>query len=318
MISRFGPLTARRMRLALLAGCGLIVPHAAGQSAADELGNAPTGGEAISESAAQVGSDPVKEGDGSVRLRFTPYAWLTGYDGSVTANGIGFDVDASFGDIIETSDTIVALMGAIDLEVGRFVFQFNGSYAQADGSTQGGFASDGGALVVQAEVDSTLTNTWLEFFGGYRVVDTTLNGSNRFTVDAFAGLRYTQIELDLSVISSATLTLPGGQTLVAGNQRSFDTSEAWVEPFVGARMSYLLSERWHLSFRGDVGGFGVDGSSFAWQVVPAVGYLWQFQGGNLGVLAGYRVLGQDYESGEFEWDVVTHGPILGFTVQFVF
>lgn len=309
---------ARGMGLALLAGCASLAPRALAQNTGDMAVDATSADVTTGERAAQGGPGAVPEDDSSVRLRFTPYAWLTGFNGTVTTNGIGFDIDASFGDIIETSDTIVAFMGAIDVEVGRFVFQINGSHAQAEGSTQTGFASDGGALVVQADVDSTLANTWLEGFGGYRVVDRAVDGSKRVAFDVFAGLRYTQIDLDVRVTSSATLTLPNGQTLVAGSERGLENSEEWVEPFVGARAGVSLSERWYLGIRGDVGGFGLDGSSFAWQVVPALAYVWEFQGGNVGLLAGYRALGQDYESDGFEWDVVTHGPVVGFTIQFVF
>ena len=31
---------------------------------------------------------------------------------------------------------------------------------------------------------------------------------------------------------------------------------------------------------------------------------------------GYKALSQDYEDGGFEWDVVAHGPGLGFEIRF--
>jgi hypothetical protein len=40
----------------------------------------------------------------------------------------------------------------------------------------------------------------------------------------------------------------------------------------------------------------------------------------MAILAGYKALGQDYETGSgpqrFRWDTVMHGPVLGFTVRF--
>jgi hypothetical protein len=34
------------------------------------------------------------------------------------------------------------------------------------------------------------------------------------------------------------------------------------------------------------------------------------------LLLGYRALHQDYDHGDFEWDVTMHGPLLGTAVQF--
>jgi hypothetical protein len=41
-------------------------------------------------------------------------------------------------------------------------------------------------------------------------------------------------------------------------------------------------------------------------------------GWRLGLLGGYRALGQDIEKNGVVWDVVTHGPIMGFRAGFDF
>lgn len=257
-------------------------------------------------------------GEAPIRLRFTPYAWLTGFDGNVATAGIGFDIDATFGDIAEDSDSIVAYMGAIDLELGRWLFQIDGAYAQAVGTTERGFASSSGGLVVQADIDSDLRTKWIEFSAGYRVFDSSVDGLGRVSLDAFGGLRHTQVGLDVDVTSSVTLTLPGGQTLVAGSRSEINADEDWIEPFVGVRASATIVGGWRLSLRGDVGGFDVDGSSLAWQLIPAAEYQWSHERWQVGLLVGYRALGQDYESDGLTWDVVTHGPLLGFSIQYAF
>ena len=53
-------------------------------------------------------------------FRFTPYGWLTALDGTQTVRGRSVKVDASFIDIVEESDTLVALMGDFEARNGPF------------------------------------------------------------------------------------------------------------------------------------------------------------------------------------------------------
>lgn len=256
--------------------------------------------------------------DPGVKLRLTPYAWLTAYNGNLIARGVSVDVDASFSDVLDSTDTIVGLMGAVDIEFGRFVFQFNGAYAQAEVAGERGRASNGGAVSADATVDVEASNTWLELFAGYRLFDAPVNSSGRFSLDAFAGVRHTRIDTTLGVTSSLSLTLPGGENLVAGVERELQQDQDWFEPFVGLRAGLSLDDHWRIALRGDIGGFDVDGDSFAWQTLALLGYEWKLDSGGLGVFAGYRALGQDYQDGAFAWDVVTHGPLLGMSLRFDF
>ncbi|MBX3382655.1 MAG: hypothetical protein KF864_04000 [Phycisphaeraceae bacterium] len=256
--------------------------------------------------------------------RFTPYAWLTGFNGDVNARGLAFGLDLSFGDILDTSDTVVGLMGAIDLVIGRAVFEFSGAYASAEMSETRSRAFGRGGITADATIETGLANTWLEFLAGYRMVERggggggDGGGERRFILDTFAGIRHTQIELDLSVVVDTTLTLPGGEVLTAQNRTDLTRDQDWFEPFIGARAAMQLHEGWAISARGDIGGLGFNGAQFAWQLIGAVGYEWAFDWGSAGLLAGYRALQQDFESGGFEWDVLTHGPIMGFTVRLDF
>ena len=53
---------------------------------------------------------------------FTPYGWLTGINGNVTARGHTVDVDESFIEIAEKSDMFAALMGYFEARKGRWGF----------------------------------------------------------------------------------------------------------------------------------------------------------------------------------------------------
>jgi hypothetical protein len=50
--------------------------------------------------------------------RFVPYGWLTSMNGTQTVRGRSVKVDASFADIVEKSDTLVALMGDFEARNG--------------------------------------------------------------------------------------------------------------------------------------------------------------------------------------------------------
>jgi hypothetical protein len=144
---------------------------------------------------------------------------------------------------------------------------------------------------------------FVEFGGQFRVLDTTDDRVPGVTVDVYGGGRYSNLELDLDTAGAPSL-----------NQ-----SKDWLDPIVGGRVGVHFSEHVFLIFAGDIGGFGV-GSDFAWSIQGLFGYRWEGGGIEWAVVAGYKALGQDYGSGSgaqrFRWDVVMHGPVLGFTVRF--
>ena len=94
----------------------------------------------------------------------------------------------------------------------------------------------------------------------------------------------------------------------------------WFDPLVGLRLRHHFSPHTELVLRGDVGGFGA-GSKFSWQ---AMGYLnWDFartQSAIWSGMLGYRALYVDFEKGAgstlYQYDVLTHGPVIGVTARF--
>lgn len=296
--------------------CIAVLCTLAGQSLCvnAEPSPAESGGTAAQAAAASPSSR-------TASVAFTPYVWLTSVNGTMGVRGVSTDVDASFLDILDKSESIIGLMGALDVEVDRFVMQINGAFTKAEVPDQRGRAingPNGGGGSVAAQINAVAKNLWVEGFAGYRFVDTKRVGETptRFTLDGFAGVRVTDMELDLDVTASANATLPTGEVLQAGVQRGVSEGQTWVEPFVGLRGSVELHENWVFSLRADVGGFGVDNSDFSWQAVGALGYRWRRDNWTYSVFAGYRALGQDYSSSTFTWDAVTHGPMLG--MQFAY
>lgn len=53
------------------------------------------------------------------QFNFTPYAWMINVNGNVTARGHTADVNADFFQILEKSDSLMALMGYFEARKGR-------------------------------------------------------------------------------------------------------------------------------------------------------------------------------------------------------
>ena len=78
----------------------------------------------------------------------------------------------------------------------------------------------------------------------------------------------------------------------------------WVDPFIGLRGRYNFNEKYYLTARADVGGFGV-GSDFSWQANGGIGCQLS---PTLFLEVTYRALGMDYNKDGFVYDMVAHGP----------
>jgi hypothetical protein len=146
---------------------------------------------------------------------------------------------------------------------------------------------------VTADID--MDQTALEGTAGWALTE-------QFVV--FGGLRYVDLGVDVQARS------PLGDLESAGGD------ESWVDPIIGARYVFPFNDRWSLSLRGDIGGFGV-GSDFAWQGLASL--RWQASP-RIGVLAAYRYFDMDYEDGSgagyFEYDMTISGPALGVVFTF--
>jgi len=253
------------------------------------------------------------ERDEKFHVSFTPYMWLTSLNGTAGMNGLDFDIDASFIDIVDNTNTVFGLMGALEFNWDRIIVQTNVAWVYAQGDDERGVAED-----LNLKTDLTSNAVWIEAMGGYRLLDkgiAEINDPRRFTFDAFAGGRVTIVDMESDFELSGSVTLPDGTVVGGTRSTSVDETETWVEPFVGLRMGVDITKRIGLSLRGDVGGFGA-GSDFAWQFIGGLGYTFHMGSWNGTALVGFRALSQDYESNDFKWDMTVYGPILG--VQFTF
>lgn len=115
---------------------------------------------------------------------------------------------------------------------------------------------------------------------------------DRHSVDWIVGARYYGVETKLE---PTPLT----------------SDESWVDPLVGVRWNWAISDTWSTTLRGDVGGFGI-GSELSLQGVATVDWHpWQ----HVSLTGGLRALSVEYETGKgidnYTLDLTVWGPLLG-------
>ncbi|MEE9612677.1 MAG: hypothetical protein V3W19_15605 [Desulfatiglandales bacterium] len=209
------------------------------------------------------------------------YFWAVNLDGDATVRGTTAPINLDFDEIFDTLE-------------GLFTVHFEAWYRQKWGllidvsyiNISDQQTTPGPTL----DVDFENVITELGFF--YRFFD---KGPHQ--LEALAGIRYTDLDVEIDVVGVPLNT--------NGNQD-------WLDPMIGARYNWQISEKWHLSLRGDIGGFGIgDASDFTWNAVGLINWQpWK----HVGFLGGYRAMNQDYETGsglnKFAYDVLMQGPVL--------
>jgi hypothetical protein len=89
-------------------------------------------------------------------------------------------------------------------------------------------------------------------------------------------------------------------------------AKGWIDPIIGFRARYNLTDQIYLVSKGDIGGFGV-GSDLSWQAYGAFGYQLNNQ---WSTELGYRYLSVDYSQGGFVYDSNMSGLFLGLKYTF--
>ncbi|GJL81242.1 MAG: hypothetical protein DHS20C01_08760 [marine bacterium B5-7] len=164
--------------------------------------------------------------------RFTPYLWATGLSGTEGFAGRPFEVDASFGDLLEVLDIGLA------------------SHLEADNGTWGWF---GDVFYAKLSDDVNLPVATLDGETKQTIAEAGLTYRLSESIEALGGLRYQKSDSRLSVAGVGAL----------------NADEDWVDGFVGMRWSSDLNDRWGFSVRGDV---GAGDSDLVWHVYTGIEY----------------------------------------------
>tara|TARA_B100001778_G_scaffold318640_1_gene307384 strand:- start:1533 stop:2333 length:801 start_codon:yes stop_codon:yes gene_type:complete len=227
-------------------------------------------------------------------LQITPYLWATGVKGKVSPFGVGptVHVDRSFS---EGRDGL-NIAGFVNVwgRYERFVLSADMMYT--DTSDEDTYRFPGTSQLPPFEATGKLnTRQFMATVqGGYRVLDTPT-----FTFDALAGIRLWHI--------SNEITASG-----LGRSISYDESFGWVDPVVGARAFFNVTDRLSVQAQADIGGFDVN-SDLTWSFLSTVNYTFTE---HLSFSAGYKIVDTDYEKDGHVYDTRLSGPVLGVTYRF--
>jgi hypothetical protein len=230
---------------------------------------------------ADAATSPAKEWE----FQLAPmYLWAISISGDQTLKGNTVDMDVSFSEIFDNLNgaLIVHFEGLKNKQWGFFV-DLNWINLNPKESTPLG------------EIDIDFTEILLELAGFYRFSS---NGPHKF--DVLGGIRYSSMDVELDF---------------PGPPPSVDDRQDWVDPFIGVRWLWSMAEKWELTLRGDIGGFGI-GSDFTANAAGLIDYQpWK----HVSLFVGYRALYQDYEDGsgaeKFAFDATMQGPGVGLNIK---
>lgn len=239
-------------------------------------------------------SDPLVPDDPGEgwRLRITPYLWVPAQDGDVTVKGIRAPVDLDVGDTFDAVTDHFNFGITIHAELQRGAFTVFGDAMYLSLKTDG--------VPMQGTTGTVRQDTGVFELGiAYRVIDLPRTpGSIGFALEPLVGARahYLSLEVD-----------PRGGSSDSGD-------EFWVDAIVGLRASIGLNDAVSLRLRGDI---GAGGSDLTWSALGGIGITLT---PCASLELGYKALGTDYSTGSgadrFEYDVLLHGPYIGFILIF--
>jgi hypothetical protein len=214
-----------------------------------------------------------------------PYLWGAGIDGDVKIGRLPAQgVEASFSDLWDVLD--IGGMLAFEGRKGTWGFFVDGIYLKFDDDAPAPNPNFG-------TVNAELTQQWYTAAATCRVIE-----HEKVALDVFAGTRFTDMDVDLS--------LSGG----VASGRAVSRAADWWDGIAGGRVRYRPAEHWMIMGYLDA---GLGGSKLTWQVAAGGAYVFNK---TISVGAGYRLLDQDYEKSDFEYDTTVAGPYVG--VRFAF
>jgi hypothetical protein len=259
------------------------------------------------------------------RFTIAPYAWAIGVTGNVTVHNQTIDTNASMIDLIQKSDSITGLMTYFEADKGPIGFYTDVVFAKLGfGASQTNYHNPIAGLQITTRANAALTYQLfiVEMGGVYELAR--LPGSTEGSysaLDGIVGFRYWNNSVAATFDATANVNFTNLHF-----DRSFGIAVArsdvvqWVDPVIGLRMRHQFTPRQEVMVRGDIGGFGISGSQFAWQAVATYGYSWKYTGYDVTALVGFRAIGVNYTQGSgvdaLAINEILYGPIIGVRFRF--
>ncbi len=236
-----------------------------------------------------------EEGKKDWSVELVPYLFLSGLNGELALpSGTGtIPVDASFGDLASNLDA--AFAGLLDVRYRRWHlisdnFWVRLSTDQTVELPSGGLPADG---LVDADVDA-------DSAFGTLAVAYELPLKRAFALDLYTGARWWYVKNGVAFTPQSPP--PNG---FAG-----ELTESWWDGIVGLRWRLPITKKWRVAAYGDI---GAGAANLDWQ---AGAHVTWYPIHYVGLTAGYRVLGVDYDNDGFLYDVRMNGFLLGLNLRY--
>jgi hypothetical protein len=236
----------------------------------------------------QAASLPVKAATGPDADRWTfggsVYLWAAGVEGT---SAEGDDIDISFTELLDSLEG--GIMGVVAAQKGKWTVIADLLYLSIHEEDE--TTANLVGLPVELDVDVKLRGFVSTFGVAYRVID-----EDRTSLDLLAGARYFDLDVDF-------------EAEFAAQKIEYSDSGDALDGIIGGQALISLTDRWYVSFYGDV---GTGDSEVTWQAWPRVGYRF----GNVDAVAGYRHLAWETDDGDTFEDLSFSGPMLGVKFRF--
>lgn len=238
------------------------------------------------------------------QFKATVYGWFPGISGTTefpsSAGGPSIEVDAK--DLVE--DLEMAFMGAFEVQSGRWGGLVDWVYTDigSDKTATRSFSIRGQPLAadVTANLSLDIKTNILTLAGTYAMVD-----RPEFTAGVVLGARMLDMDQTLDWTFAGT-----GPAAIARSGRSEVSTTNW-DAIIGVRGRPRYGEdlRWFMPYYADI---GTGNSKLTWQAIVGVGY--SFGWGD--VLAVWRYLDYDFDSGESVQSLTFNGVAVGVSFKF--
>jgi hypothetical protein len=224
------------------------------------------------------GSATAQPGQDVWTAEVIPYLWAASLQGNTAAGDAESPIDPGYS--LFTLDNLHgAFMGAIRLSRGHW--SWSADTLKVD------FQDDFSGRIFDTHVG--LSGGFLEIASGYRP-------DEQGNLEWLVGVR------DVTFTSEVGLT-PGP---------SGSVSKSWIDPFVGLRYRYPLTDTWAVQMRADAGGLNPS----ARLSVNAIVALQYQVNEHFQLMAGYRYLELDFRSNDFLLDLSATGFALGAVLRY--
>ena len=258
----------------------------------------------------------------------TVYGWAVNLNGNATARGNTVNINASIIDLLQKSNSLLGLMADFEADKGPFGFYVDVVWAQlAIPASRAVYANPiaGVKLSLQANAADTLSMTIIEAAGLYEVAKWPGSDQSFTALDAYAGGCFWNVSNQINLDLTGAIGFSDPRLSQFDRSKTIGVADSgslyWADPMIGLRPRHQFTPSQHAFIKGDIGGFGLSGSSsFSWQVAAVYSYTWQFNGYALAADIGYRALSTNvtFANGadNSNLDLVIHGPLIGMTVKF--